>query len=180
MLSSSARAGLGDNHRRNCSVSRSLMPRFQLRFSSSVRSGRPATGPRRRVDVRWQPYVGRGPTGQSTGPSRAPRRTGAVPIPSPSLIRLQHGETEPPLPPPLQRARARSPPHRSPPKLVHCSILNPSPSSTSQLGQLCGGKAALPSPPLSASGISRRSTPVAWPCFPSISLSSVLSVSRPP
>jgi hypothetical protein len=137
-------------------------------------------GPRRCVDARWQPYAGRGPTDQSMGPSRPPRCTGAAPIPSPSLIRLRHGETELPLPPPLQRARACSPPHRSPPKLIHCSALKPPPSSTSQLGQLCGDKTALPSPPPSASGISRRSTPVAWSCFASISLSSVLGVSHPP
>jgi hypothetical protein len=99
--------------------------------------GRPAAGRRRRVATRWQPYAGRGPIGQSMGPSRPPRRTGAAPILSPSLIRLRHRETELPLPPPLRRARARSPPHRSPPKFIHYSANIPSTSFTRCLTRLC-------------------------------------------
>jgi hypothetical protein len=91
---------------------------------------------------------------------KLPRYASAAPFPSPSLSRLQSGETEPPLPPLLRRARARSPPHPCPPNLAHRSALNPSISSTSKLCQSCEGKAALPYPPPSASSVSRRSTTV--------------------
>jgi hypothetical protein len=110
---------------------------------------------------------------------KSPRYAGAASIPSPSLFHLQSGETEPPLPPLLRRAHARSPPHHYPPNLAHYSTLDPSTSSTSYLSQSQGGKAALPNPPPSASDVSRCSTTVSWPYSSSISpspFSSVLSL----
>jgi hypothetical protein len=46
--------------------------------------GRPETGQRRHVGARWRPCAGRGPTSQTTGPSRTPR-TGPCPSLAPLL-----------------------------------------------------------------------------------------------
>jgi hypothetical protein len=63
--------------------------------------------------------------------------------PRPSLV-LSGWKTEPPLPPPLRRARARSPPHHRLPNPANSSALNPSTSSHSLRSEPCRGKATLP------------------------------------
>jgi hypothetical protein len=154
---------LEDNQRQTFTVSH----RFGLVDSvdrSSV-GGRPTAGQRRRVAARWQPYAGRGPTRQVTKPSRPPQRR--------SLPHSRHTSLSLPFSPPPGGTTERSSrlhsgelvhAHHCPQKLTHRSALKPPPSSTSQLGQLWGGKAALPCLPPSASDIPRQSAPVAWPC----------------
>jgi hypothetical protein len=58
-----------------------------------------------------------------------------------------------PLPPPLRRARARSPPHYCPQKLVHSSALKPSTSSSAPRSQPSRGRVAFP---FSAAAVPRR------------------------
>jgi hypothetical protein len=60
----------------------------------------------------------------------------------------------------LSRGRASSPSRHSHPNPVHRSARVPSTSSILYLSQSCEGTAVLPSPPPSASGVSRRSATV--------------------
>jgi hypothetical protein len=109
---------------KSCCQSKPWTPIQSKRATFRKHRGRPATGPRRRVDARWRPYAGRGPTCQVATSSRAPQShhsPSLAPLPSLSPSLTQSGA-------PRRHCRRRLPRARAPSSSRHAPI--PSSSST--------------------------------------------------
>jgi hypothetical protein len=115
-------------------------------FRSSERGWPTVAGRRRRVSPTRRARPG---TLASCSARRgAPDAFPTSPIHSiPSSLSLLAEKTEPPLPPPLRRARTRSPPRHRASKPATSSALSPSTPSSHPYPQTHHGKAALPIPP---------------------------------